>query len=91
MATANRPDYAPSRPPQFQQGSDADTLAQWMFRELRNISQANLDKSTVELRQINAPPPSPREGMIVDADGVQWNPGSGAGIYAFVSGAWLKL
>lgn len=31
------------------------------------------------------------EGMIVKADGTSWNPGSGAGIYAYRGGAWTFL
>lgn len=31
------------------------------------------------------------EGMVVKADGTTWNPGGGAGVYARVSGAWVKL
>lgn len=28
------------------------------------------------------------EGMVVKADGTTWNPGSGAGLYAYVGGTW---
>ena len=31
------------------------------------------------------------EGMIRFADGTLWNPGSGRGLYQYVSGAWVKL
>lgn len=32
-----------------------------------------------------------REGMIRFADGTDWNPGSGRGLYQYVSGSWTKL
>jgi len=31
------------------------------------------------------------DGQIVLADGTTWNPGGGAGVYARISGAWVKL
>lgn len=36
-------------------------------------------------------PRQPREGMIVIADGTQWNPGAGAGYYGYRDGAWRPL
>ena len=40
---------------------------------------------------LNVAPPKPREGMIRFADGTNWNPGSGEGIYAFYGSSWKKL
>lgn len=39
----------------------------------------------------NSAPEKPREGMIRFADGTNWNPGSGRGLYQYVSTAWVKL
>jgi hypothetical protein len=36
-------------------------------------------------------PDKPREGMIRFADGTTWDPGSGRGLYQYVSSAWVKL
>jgi len=91
MPQANKPDYDPTRPPQFQAGSDADVLSQWVNREMHALAISMLDKTAVELRPIDVPPPKPREGMIVFADGVHWNPGIGKGPYVFVNGAWIPL
>ena len=33
----------------------------------------------------------PRNGDIRYADGTNWNPGSGEGIYAYTNDAWAKL
>ena len=38
-----------------------------------------------------APPVKPNDPMLRIADGVQWNPGSGKGIYLWQSGSWVKL
>jgi len=92
MPQANKPDYDPSRPPQFPAGSDADTLSHWVNREIHALAISMLDKTAVELRPINAPPPKPREGMIVYADGTNWNPtGHGKGPYVFAYGLWVPM
>jgi len=36
-------------------------------------------------------PKKPREGMLAVADGTNWNPGSGKGLYEYKSAAWVKL
>lgn len=36
-------------------------------------------------------PDKPREGMIRLADGTNWNPGSGIGLYQYLGGVWVKL
>lgn len=39
----------------------------------------------------HANPTDPQEGMVVWADGTNWDPGSGAGLYEYRGGAWHKL
>ena len=36
-------------------------------------------------------PVKPREGLLVYADGTDWNPGSGAGYYVYYAGAWHAM
>jgi len=72
----------------------ADTveeLRDFIERELTQIAREFSETTVVELRPIYAAPKKPREGMIVSADGVEWNPGSGAGSYEYRGGAWVKL
>ena len=45
----------------------------------------------LNLNLLNVEPSRPREGMIVHADGTNWNPGAGAGFYGYTSGSWTKL
>lgn len=45
----------------------------------------------LRLPVLTSAPSSPQNGDIVYADGTSWNPGSGAGIYAYEAGAWAKL
>jgi hypothetical protein len=68
-------------------------LTEYVQRELRRVSEAWLSPEVAYLLvEVRARPPErPREGLVVAADGVNWNPGAGAGIYAYYSGAWNKL
>ena len=43
------------------------------------------------LKTLYAAPSRLREGMLVMADGTTWNPGSGAGVYAYRGGSWRFL
>jgi hypothetical protein len=36
-------------------------------------------------------PDKPRDGMMVIADGVKWNPSDGAGLYFFHRGQWRTV
>lgn len=39
----------------------------------------------------HAAPEKPRNGMLRNADGTNWNPGSGAGLYRYGGGVWNFL
>jgi len=43
------------------------------------------------LTQQNAAIDRPEDGMVVYADGTNWDPGSGEGIYAYYNSTWNKL
>jgi len=68
-------------------------LKAWLSNQFRRIASSLLDPTprTVTLAVLGTAPARPRDGMIVYADGTSWNPGGGAGVYARVSGAWVKL
>ena len=67
-------------------------LPQFLSQELHNISQEmSSPKEVITLGMLNSPPAKIREGMIVLADGTNWNPGGGAGFYGYRDGAWRKL
>lgn len=67
---------------------------------LANSLRLELEKLALQLSQpidyyalntLYAQPKRVFEGMVVKADGTTWDPGSGAGVYARVGGAWVKL
>lgn len=45
----------------------------------------------LHLQPLAAEPARIADGDLVYADGSNWNPGSGAGVYCRISGAWVKL
>lgn len=81
--------YVPNAVPQ---GISAGVRT-WLASQLRQISEALAapDFQLVNLEARTAEPQRVQDGDIVRADGVNWNPGSGEGIYARLSGAWVKL
>lgn len=58
--------------------------------ELRKIADL-INADQVMLEPQAAEPAHPENGVLVYADGTNWNPGSGAGFYGYQSGAWVKL
>lgn len=69
-----------------------DAGPDWWHQELQNIAFAMQEpQDSVRLNTLYAAPERIYEDMVVRADGVTWDPGSGAGVYARVGGAWVKL
>ncbi len=50
-----------------------------------------LEVPTVLLTIQNVEPERPQEGMVANADGVNWNPGHGKGLYEYLAGRWSPL
>lgn len=63
--------------------------------EMREIADKLVAmQQPVKVLQLDVSYAAPRkivDGQIVLADGTTWNPGGGAGVYARISGAWVKL
>jgi hypothetical protein len=79
------PDPAPLTP---------EELPDYIERELIKLSDSlkSLNVDQLNLKVLHAEPDKPREGDLVRADGTDWNPGSGEGVYEYTSGgAWSKL
>jgi hypothetical protein len=77
--------YTPGNPPSGDR---------WLREELERIADAM--QSPVAMLTLDilhaAPDRLPADRVpIVYADGTDWNPGAGAGVYAYHSGAWNKL
>jgi len=68
-----------------------EDLRKWVEDEFRAIARELAETLVLELRPMYREPVKPREGMIVSADGTEWNPGAGAGAYEYIGGVWVKL
>jgi hypothetical protein len=77
--------YAPGPTP-----TDPKQLGGYVRSELERIA-TELRETTIRLKELHVAPDKPRDGDIVLADGTDWNPGSGAGVYARYGAAWVKL
>ena len=83
------PNIIIDRPPNFK---NLDQVAQWVDDQFGNLQRAlNTGLNDIQLVELNAEPVRPRNGMIVLADGTNWDPGSGAGFYGYRGGSWMKL
>lgn len=80
--------YTPKAPPAHNL-KELQPVLDWLMEELQAISRAAQETTELELRPSAREPEFPREGMIVFADGTNWNPGSGAGEYIYQGGAWV--
>lgn len=74
--------------------SDAPpSLRAWLAAQLRQVADVLAAPEVVTMRftPLAAEPARYAEGYLVFANGTDWNPGSGAGLYERRGGAWRKL
>lgn len=80
-------EYHPNNPP-----DDPAKLPAYLREEFRRMQQAMMaPQKNVRLVTLHAQPSKYAEGDVVLADGTDWNPGSGAGVYRRSSVAWVLL
>ena len=74
--------------------SDPESLGVYTVDELKRLGNVLFNQATFRLERIHEEPERPREGDIRYADGTDWNPGSGEGIYYYKKGSpgsWVLL
>lgn len=64
-------------------------IVDWAQQELVALAERLTNFDFVQQNVLHAAPLRPREGLTVVADGTDWNPGSGAGQYTYIGGAWV--
>ena len=72
---------------------DKEDLGLYVVDELKRLGDIIFNKATFRLERIHSAPAKPRGGDIRYADGTNWNPGGGEGIYFYkeTTGAWVQL
>lgn len=63
----------------------------WVDRELQKVRMCIELLAAGHVDTSYVAPFKPREGDIRLTDGVQWNPGSGQGVYCYYNSTWNKL
>lgn len=68
-------------------------LRAWLAAQLRLVADVLARPEVVSVRftKLAAEPARYADGDVVFANGTDWNPGSGAGLYERRGGAWNKL
>ena len=78
--------------PQILKSDSLESLSKSVQAELQRLAlEFSQPSDYIALNTLYAAPKRIFDGMIVKADGTTWNPGSGAGVYAYVGSAWVKL
>ena len=81
------PKYVPNPVP-----SNPDDLPRYIFQELTKLQGALQENPTTFVEVKNVAPARIKQGDIVYADGSNFNPGSGEGVYfRNAAGSWVKL
>lgn len=70
-------------------GNEYDQLS--LQEELERIERALGEFDVMKLAELHREPAKRRSGMTVLADGTDWNPGAGQGVYTYYAGTWHKL
>lgn len=78
--------YSPGIPPE-----NAAEMRRFLLDEFNRIAAAISLLAAGHIDKTYVAPPKPRDGDIRMADGASWNPGSGAGVYAYYGAAWHFL
>ena len=65
-------------------------LLDWLRREFQAV-KAGIDQFQPDLTPLPSAPERPKEGMLRYADGTNWDPGSGKGVYVYDGSTWVKL
>ena len=65
---------------------------EYLYDQLVSVEKAFIEPSEfLSLVLTQVAPEKPFVGMICLADGTNWNPSGGAGVYCYHSGQWNKL
>lgn len=78
--------YAPGNIP-----NDLEGLGRYLQDELYRIQATFQALAAGHIDMTYVAPDKPREGDIRLADGTDWDPGSGQGLYCYYNGVWNKL
>ena len=80
------------QPNPIPEAMDMRQILSAVWDELQKIAnELETGVSSVVLVELHAAPERLEDGMVVLADGTDWDPGSGAGYYGYQNGSWTFL
>jgi hypothetical protein len=75
-----------------QKPADKEKLGEWAQNQFDTLTRAiGGQTELLWLKTRHEAPVKIREGMVVLADGTDWDPGSGQGVYCYYNSQWNKL
>jgi len=79
--------------PEAPLSANFDEIARWAqtISLYLQATAKNPELTTLSMEVLHNEPERLFEGLIACADGTDWNPGSGAGLYLYIGSAWTKL
>lgn len=80
--------YQPQKAPAIE---TVEELRRYLDDELRAIAREMETPEFVVFQVRHVEPTRPAAGMIAFADGTDWDPGSGRGLYEYRTSSWQKL
>jgi hypothetical protein len=83
-------EYDPAPTPQNSSPEALADLIRHIENELNKIKEAVNGADYIKLRIYNVAPERPQVGLYA-ADGTNWNPGSGAGVYFYNGSTYTQL
>lgn len=61
-------------------------------RDFQQLSRYSAHPNELQMDVMHSAPEKPRSGHMVYADGTDWDPGSGEGLYRYsIAGAWVFI
>jgi hypothetical protein len=78
--------YSAGAPP-----NDPKDLPRYLREELNKLQGVIVLLAAGHLDQTHVAPKKPRDGDIRYADGTNWNPGGGKGVYAYNGTTWNQI
>lgn len=84
--------YSPTPGPRVDT-AEAQRLLRWLEQEFLALARwSNEEEAGMWLQPLAVEPAKPRAGLLAYADGTNWNPGSGEGLYRYsVAGSWVFI
>lgn len=83
-------EFLPRQGPVYED-TNLRNLVKWVESEFQKLARSQQEAGLVPMQELHVAVDKPREGMIIRADGTNWNPGQGKGTYERVNGVWRKM